>query len=151
MDSNKSRKYNTYLKESNIKTTKLKSEEMKKSPSKSNTHSKVVSPSKQKEKKGGSNGDLDISDKHDKISKQLNLNNLRNTSTSTSASEEDKDTGKSPSRKKAKMDLFDERIEKKKQRAIMYEKYLQRGGARNPGSKEIPTVKNFPYNNSIKN
>jgi len=57
--------------------------------------------------------------------------------------EEDKDT-KSPSRKKVKtVDLFEERVEKKKQCAIMYEKYLQRGGARNPGSKEIPTVRDY--------
>lgn len=153
MDSDKSRKHNTCLKESN-KTGKVKSEEVKISPSKNNARSKVVisSPPKQKlqkEKEGGSNRDLEISDEHDdKISKQLNFKNLRNNSTSTS--EEDKDTGKSPSRKKAKMDLFDERIEKKKQRAIMYEKYLQRGGARNPGSKEIPIVRNFLHNN-IKN
>ncbi|XP_071562880.1 replication factor C subunit 1 isoform X1 [Temnothorax nylanderi] len=129
VDSKKSSKYDICLKEFNNKTSKLKSEEVKMSPSKSNTHSKVItcSPPRQKEKKGSINGNLDISDKQ--------LNN----STSTSVSEEDQDTGKSQSRKKAKMDLFDERVEKKKQRAIMYEKYLQRGGARNPGSKEIPT------------
>ncbi|TGZ37704.1 Uncharacterized protein DBV15_02952 [Temnothorax longispinosus] len=108
---------------------KSEAAEVKMSPGKSNEHSKVVtcSPPRQKEKKRNINGNLNISDKQ--------LNN----STSTSVSEEDQDTGKSQSRKKPKMDLFDERVEKKKQRAIMYEKYLQRGGARNPGSKEIPT------------
>lgn len=149
----KKRKYDTCLKESNNKTTELKSEAVKKSPSKNNVHSKVVtsSPLKkklQKEKKDSSNESLNISDKYDdKISKRSNFN-LRNNS--TSASEEDKDTqtGKS-SNKKAEIDLFNERIEKKKQRAILYEKYLQRGGARNPGSKEIPTVRNFTCNNNM--
>lgn len=135
--------------------SKLKSEKMKKSPSKNNVYSKVVTSSSpkrklQKEKKDSSNGDLDISDEYDsRPSKKLKLDNPNNISTSTSASEEDKDTGKSLSRKKAEMDVFEERIEKKKQRAILYEKYLQRGGARNPGSKEIPTVRNFTCNNNI--
>lgn len=146
MDSDKSRKHNSSLKESNNKPSKLKSKEMKISPSKNSAHSKIVTSSPKqklhKEKNGNSKGDLEICDEHDdKISKQFN--NLRNNS-SMSTSEEDKDTEKSSSRKKTKIDLFDERIEKKKQRAIMYEKYLQRGGARNPGSKEIPTVRNFP-------
>ncbi|CAL7935102.1 unnamed protein product [Xylocopa violacea] len=35
-------------------------------------------------------------------------------------------------------DIYEERIEKRKQSAAMYQQYLQRGGARNPGSKEIP-------------
>ena len=35
-------------------------------------------------------------------------------------------------------DVFEERIEKKKQHTAMYQQYLHRGGARNPGSKEIP-------------
>lgn len=143
VNSNKSRKHETCsLEDSKSKinsTSKLRSEEVKKSPIKNNVHSKVASPSKQKEKKGSFNGDLDISDKFTKTSKQLSLDNSKN-STITSASEEDNLTEKSPSRKKAKtVDLFEERIEKKKQRAIMYEKYLQRGGARNPGSKAIPT------------
>lgn len=146
------------MKDSNNKikdTSKLKSEEMKKSPSKNNVYSKVVTSSSpkrklQKEKKDSSNGDLDISDEYDgRTSKKLKLDNTNNISTSTSASEEDKGTGKSLSRKKVEMDVFEERIEKKKQRAILYEKYLQRGGARNPGSKEIPTVRNFTYNNNI--
>lgn len=146
------------MKDSNNKikdTSKLKSEEMKKSPSKNNVYSKVVTSSSpkrklQKEKKDSSNGDLDISDEYDgRTSKKLKLDNPNNISMSTSASEEDKGTGKSLSRKKVEMDVFEERIEKKKQRAILYEKYLQRGGARNPGSKEIPTVRNFTYNNNI--
>lgn len=146
------------MKDSNNKikdTSKLKSEEMKKSPSKNNVYSKVVTSSSpkrklQKEKKDSSNGDLDISDEYDgRTSKKLKLDNPNNISTSTSASEEDKDTGKSLSRKKVEMDVFEERIEKKKQRAILYEKYLQRGGARNPGSKEIPTVRNFTCNSNI--
>lgn len=148
----KKKKYDTCLKESNNKTNELKSEKVKKSPSKNNVYSKVVTSSSPKnklqiEKKGNSNGSLNISDKSDdKISKRSNFDKLRNNS--TSASEEDKDTGKS-SNKKAEIDLFDERIEKKKQRAILYEKYLQRGGARNPGSKEIPTVRNFTCNNNM--
>lgn len=39
-------------------------------------------------------------------------------------------------------DVYEEKIEKKKQNAAMYQQYLQRGGARNPGSKEIPVVCN---------
>lgn len=148
----KKRKYDICLKESNNKTNKLKSEQVRKSPRKNNVHSKVVTSSPprkklQKEKKGSSNGSIIISDKSDdKISKRSNFDNLRNNS--TSALEEDKAAGKS-SNKKAEIDLFDDRIEKKKQRAILYEKYLQRGGARNPGSKEIPTVRNFTCNNNM--
>ncbi|XP_011874559.1 PREDICTED: replication factor C subunit 1 isoform X2 [Vollenhovia emeryi] len=142
--SSNKRKYDACSKEAINKTSKLNPEEMKILPSKNSINSKDIKSSpKQKlqsERKGGFNIDLSISDKRDdKISKQLNSDNLRHNLTSTSASEEDKGTGKSPSRKKAKTDLFDERIEKKKQRAILYEKYLQRGGAKNPGSKEIPT------------
>ena len=35
-------------------------------------------------------------------------------------------------------DMFEEIIEKKKQNAALYQQFLHRGGARNPGSKEIP-------------
>lgn len=35
-------------------------------------------------------------------------------------------------------DVIEEKIEKKKNASILYQKYLHRGGARNPGSKEIP-------------
>lgn len=157
MHSNKNGKHDTCLKDSNNKINENKSKlkiEEKKSGNNS-AHSKIVTSSPKqklrKEKKDSFN-DLNISYKYDdKMSKELNFDS-KNNSVSTSASEEDKDTGKSSSRKKDKtVDLFEERIEKKKQRAVMYEKYLQRGGARNPGSKEIPTVRNFLYNNNIKN
>ncbi|XP_018357397.1 PREDICTED: replication factor C subunit 1 isoform X2 [Trachymyrmex cornetzi] len=120
--SNKNRKYNNSLKDCDNKTndtSEQKCEDVKQSPNKNNVYSKVINSSPkqnlQKEKKGSLNGDLDISNK---------------------------DTEKSLSRKKAKImeeNLFEERKEMKKQRATMYEKYLQRGGARNPGSKETPT------------
>ena len=35
-------------------------------------------------------------------------------------------------------DAYEERVEKRKHHAAVYMQYLQRGGARNPGSKEIP-------------
>ncbi|XP_076289848.1 germ line transcription factor 1 isoform X2 [Lasioglossum baleicum] len=35
-------------------------------------------------------------------------------------------------------DEYEKRADKRKQGSAMYQKYLQRGGARNPGSKEIP-------------
>ncbi|KAH0537815.1 hypothetical protein KQX54_001241 [Cotesia glomerata] len=35
-------------------------------------------------------------------------------------------------------DVYEENIAKKKQHAVAYQQYLHRGGARNPGSKEIP-------------
>src|SRR5436190_16544462 len=128
---------------------------MKKSPIKSNVHSKIVTPpSKEKLKKKNdsfsSNEDLDTSSKYnDNTSKKLNFNNLMiNISKSISGTKENTSTEKqSPDKKKGKtVDVFEERIEKKKQRALMYEKYLQRGGARNPGSKEIPIVRAFIYN-----
>lgn len=40
-------------------------------------------------------------------------------------------------------DEYEERIQMKKQNSILYQKYLQRGGARNPGSKEVPQVNNI--------
>ncbi|XP_072757331.1 replication factor C subunit 1 isoform X2 [Anoplolepis gracilipes] len=116
--SNKSKKHDIHSKDN--QTNKTKTKEVKKSPNKNNVHSKMIisSPKKKlkiKKDNSSSNEDLDTS-KNESIQKQ------------------------SPDKKKAKtVDLFEERIEKKKQRAIMYEKYLQRGGARNPGSKEIPT------------
>lgn len=150
MDSNENGKHDTCLKGTNNKTNGSKSilkTEKKRSPGKNNAYSKVVtsSPHKQKKKKDSFNKDLDISDKYnDKVCKELNFDNSKNNSVSTSASEEDKDTGKSSKKKDKAVDLlFEKRIEKKKQQAIMYEKYLHRGGARNPGSKEIPTVRNF--------
>ncbi|KZC12208.1 Replication factor C subunit 1, partial [Dufourea novaeangliae] len=44
---------------------------------------------------------------------------------------------KSP-KKTEGLDIYEERVEKKKQSAAIYQQYLQRGGARHPGSKEIP-------------
>lgn len=41
--------------------------------------------------------------------------------------------------KEEEPDFVQEKIEKKKQNAKAYQSYLNRGGARNPGSKEIPT------------
>lgn len=133
-----------------------KTKEMKKSPSKNNVYSKMITlPSKEKLKmkkdSSSSNEDLDTNNKcSDDKSKKLNLNNLAiNISRPVSTAKENGIKKQSPDKKKAKMiDLFEERIEKKKQRTAMYEKYLQRGGARNPGSKEIPTVSfTFIYNN----
>ncbi|XP_076663268.1 germ line transcription factor 1 [Andrena cerasifolii] len=50
-----------------------------------------------------------------------------------------KESKKKGSPKKTEaQDVFEERIEKKKQHIAMYQQYLHRGGARNPGSKEIP-------------
>lgn len=123
---------------------------MKKSPNKNKIHSKLISPSKEKLKinksNSSSNEDLDSKYNDDKL-KKLNWNNLTiNTSKQVSAAKENESVKKQSSdRKKIEADLFEERIEKKKQRAVMYEKYLQRGGARNPGSKEIPTVRRFTF------
>lgn len=131
---------------------------MKKSSSKNKIHlvKTIISPSKEKLKinknNSSSNEDLDTNSKYndDKI-KKLNCNNLAiNISKQVLATKENESIKKQlPDKKKIETDLFEERIEKKKQRATMYEKYLQRGGARNPGSKEIPTVRRFTfiYNN----
>jgi hypothetical protein len=92
--------------------------------------------------------DLHRNDKYNNTSKKSSFKNLEIMSESISTSKKSKSTEKqSPDKKKVKtVDLFEERIEKNKQRALMYEKYLQRGGARNPGSKEIPVVRKFIYN-----
>jgi len=73
MDSNKSKKHDTCLNDSNNKInnmSKLKSEEIKESHNKNNVHSKIIinSPPKrklQKGKKGSSSGDLYINGKYD--------------------------------------------------------------------------------------
>nr|XP_031827497.1 replication factor C subunit 1 [Nomia melanderi] len=44
---------------------------------------------------------------------------------------------KTPKKAEA-VDVYTERAEKRKQHSQMYQQYLHRGGARNPGSKEIP-------------
>jgi len=124
----------------------------KNSSNKSNkTHSNLVrsSPLKRKleeENEDDSSFDKDLhgNDKYDNTSKKSSFKNLEITSESISTSKKHKKTEKqSPDKKKAETDLFEKRIEKNKQRALMYEKYLQRGGARNPGSKEIPVVRKF--------
>lgn len=77
MASNKNRKHNNGLKECDSITnnmSELRSEKVKQSPNKNNVYSKVTNSSPkqnlQKEKKGSSNGDLDISSKYDdRISK----------------------------------------------------------------------------------
>jgi len=126
----------------------------KNSCNKSNkTHSNLVrsSPLKRKleeENEDDSSFDKDLdghgNDKYDNTSKKSSFKNLEITSESISTSKKHKKTEKqSPDKKKAETDLFEKRIEKNKQRALMYEKYLQRGGARNPGSKEIPAVRKF--------
>lgn len=138
------------------KTNKVKTKEMKSPNKDSNMHSKTTtsSPPKQKlqnEKKHGfsSDEDFDTSNKHtDNASEKLDFKNVLSPSASTSTSKDVSNGRKSLNRKKVEADLFEERAEKKKQRAILYEKYLQRGGARNPGSKTIPTVRvyTFVYN-----
>lgn len=45
---------------------------------------------------------------------------------------------KEPSKNTETLDVYEERAEKRKQGIAMYQQYLQRGGARHPGSKEIP-------------
>lgn len=58
----------------------------------------------------------------------------------------DKASKRKGSPKKAEVqDVYEERIEKKKQHTAMYQQYLHRGGARNPGSKEIPVVRDELY------
>ncbi|EFN78410.1 replication factor C subunit 1 [Harpegnathos saltator] len=126
-------------------TNKIKDKEVK-SSNKDNLSKTVTSSPKrklQKRKKSNSssNEDLDTNDKHTRnISKKFNFTNMLTISISASTTK-DEDIGKRSSNKKKTKDtdLFEERIEKKRQQAILYEKYLQRGGARNPGSKTIPT------------
>lgn len=128
------------------KTNKIEIKKAKKSPSKHNHKAtKIRSPAReklQKKKKDSfsSSEDLSTNDKNSNNTSQKNLKDL-------STSKKDGDTKEQlRDKKKAKtVDLFEERIEKKKNRASMYEKYLQRGGARNPGSKEIPSVRKFIF------
>lgn len=118
----KSKRYNTSPKDSEKKRNKTVK------------HTKDIEKSKKSSKSNET-------DKYDASSKKSKFTNLE----ITSVSKETKDAqNQSVGRKRAKTeDLFEERTEKKKQRAVMYEKYLQRGGARNPGSKEIPIVRNL--------
>lgn len=53
-------------------------------------------------------------------------------------SEHNKIQHKKISKKIDTSDIYEEIIAKKKQSVTMYQQYLQRGGARNPGSKKIP-------------
>lgn len=136
------------------KANKIRTKEVKSPYKNSNTHSETItkSPSKQKlqnKKKDSpnSNEDLDTNDKRTVItSKKLNFTSMLTTPISPSTSKDENSEKQSPNKRKAKeVDLFEERGEKKKQRALQYEKYLQRGGARNPGSKTIPTVRIYIY------
>ncbi|XP_032689501.1 replication factor C subunit 1 isoform X2 [Odontomachus brunneus] len=156
VDSNESRKkkHKGSLEKSHKtnKTNKVKTKKIK-SPHKYDhkddlpirMHLKTVTSSpkqklqNKKEDNSSLNEDLDTNNKHI-ASKKLNFTSMLNTPISTSALQDKTIEKQSPNKKKAKeADLFEERIEKKKQRAVLYEKYLQRGGARNPGSKTIPT------------
>ncbi|KAF3423622.1 hypothetical protein E2986_03148 [Frieseomelitta varia] len=60
------------------------------------------------------------------------------TSTISKMQVEHKETKKTSPKKIDTSDIYEEKIEKRKQHVAMYQQYLQRGGARNPGSKEIP-------------
>lgn len=130
--------------------TEEKAKEAEKSTKDNKARSNVVtkSPLKRKfdEEEDSSSFNKDLQ-RNKYTSKKSRHKNLEVTSVSVSTSKKAKDTEEqSPDRKNAKtVDLFEERIEKKKQRALMYEKYLQRGGARNAGSKEIPVVKKLVY------
>lgn len=113
------------------------------------TSSSVAKRKREEERKSSSDLDLENPDRNkkcNKTSKKSHCTNLEITSTAC-ASKEDEDTDKRLHGKRdtKTVDLFEERVEKKKQRAVMYEKYLQRGGARNPGSKEIPAVRKFVF------
>ncbi|XP_020279206.1 replication factor C subunit 1 isoform X2 [Pseudomyrmex gracilis] len=116
------------------KTTKTK--QTKKSVGKtSNAKDIESSPKKRKlqsEKKNSSSPNKDFDTCNHKLKKsKLNI--------STSDSATDDKEAKKTSGKNATVDLIEEKIKKKKNHSLMYEKYLQRGGARNPGSKQIPT------------
>ncbi|KAG7200969.1 hypothetical protein KM043_003328 [Ampulex compressa] len=79
--------------------------------------------------------------KHDKnTSKQTSSKKTQKTTNNISKLEvEYTQTKKKASpQKDAPLDIYEERIEKKKQSTALYQQYLQRGGARNPGSKPIP-------------
>ncbi|XP_012231846.1 replication factor C subunit 1 [Linepithema humile] len=145
-DSNKNKKDDTdskYFHNDTNKKNKIETKEVKKSPRKNNHNAtKITSPTKQKLQKKknnsfSSNEDLSTNDEYSNNKSNSKKINLKDVSTSN----KDEDTKEqSQDKKKAKtVDLFEERIQKKKERVAMYEKYLQRGGARNPGSKEIPS------------
>lgn len=135
------------MKDSYNETNETEIKKMKRSTKNNSTYSEVVeiSPVKhklQKDKKSISSTNEELSDK--RVSNTSEKSNYKpSASASTSKNEETRER-LADKRKAKEVELFEERIENKKQRAILYEKYLQRGGARNPGSKEIPTVK-WPY------
>lgn len=131
------------------KTRKTKVKEVQKFSNKNNTHAIVVtSATKRKlQKEEEDTEDTFILNENLDTDFNKNGNTSRKLESVHASISKSKDTEKqSPDKKKAKtVDVFEERIEKKKQRALLYEKYLQRGGARNPGSKEIPNVRIYIY------
>lgn len=72
--------------------------------------------------------------------KSKNIKQLSSSKTGISKMEvEHKDPKTEVSPKKTEgLDIYEERIEKKKHSSAMYQQYLQRGGARHPGSKKVP-------------
>ncbi|XP_026669374.1 replication factor C subunit 1 isoform X2 [Ceratina calcarata] len=85
------------------------------------------SSSKNAKHKNGSTEDVD--DREDKSKKSTKKTELPNIV--VEHVEKKKASPKKP-------DVYEEIIEKKKQHSVMYQQYLNRGGARNPGSKEVP-------------
>lgn len=136
----------------NSQDRRNKTEEKANKDNKARSNVVTKSPLKRKfhEEEDGSSFNKDLQRNDKCMSKKSRHKNLEVTSASVSTSKKAKDTEEQlPDRKKAKtVDLFEERIEKKKQRALMYEKYLQRGGARNAGSKEIPVVRKLVYHST---
>nr|XP_012147257.1 PREDICTED: replication factor C subunit 1 isoform X2 [Megachile rotundata] len=132
-----------YVKESesntnneNTKKTLVKDKEnikKKKTPEKNKKQSK---PKTKKHSSNSSNEDI----KHtvpESSNKSKHTKRPKSTSPISKMEVEHIEKKVSP-KKKEVHDVYEERVEKRKQHAQMYQQYLQRGGARNPGSKEIP-------------
>ncbi|XP_066583927.1 replication factor C subunit 1 [Prorops nasuta] len=89
--------------------------------------------------KESANQDSSTSSSIDKSPAKKLLNSKRGSKISSKLEIEDQKVKKlSPTKSNDQLDPYDERILKKKQRAVAYQQYLHRGGARNPGSKPIP-------------
>ncbi|XP_076625612.1 germ line transcription factor 1 [Colletes latitarsis] len=153
--------FNSKDKEQGSHTTSTKNEEKKKTPPKNKINDEKITPVKNKhnvkEKKTPEKSDLEQKDeshvsKNKKSSNDSTSEDMEHADSEASnkfKSKKRRSTSKmeveykelkrkvSPKKSEAS-DIYEERLEKKKQNVAMYQQYLQRGGARHPGSKEIP-------------
>ncbi|XP_053978468.1 replication factor C subunit 1 [Hylaeus volcanicus] len=111
----------------------------KETPEKSNVDrtNKTSELKNKKHSNDSSSKDIEIY-KHDNKSKNVEKPSIPKVGISKIEIKHEEPKRKVSPKKTEVLDVYEERIERKKHNAARYQQYLQRGGARHPGSKKVP-------------